>query len=329
MTLRFEGIYPVLPTPLMEDESLDLNGFRHLVDFFVQAGMHGLVVLGSGGEYTYLTLEEKVSVARAAAEACGGRIPLIAGVGFPSLRETLAFLEACRGLRIDGFMVALPTYYAVPFAEVLGFFQEICRASPQPVLYYHFPQVTGLFFTASQLGRIFALDRVVGIKESSVCLREIRAHIRKAQGKPFSVLAGTCFLLRRLIELGGHGAICPLPTVAPRLILDCYEAAKRGESGKANRLQQRILDLLPLMNSFELPVPVQKVSLALLARMPRPARFAGVQSRHAVFKETLRQLGHPISARVRTPLPQITERQKQAIRSLIERSGDLRSARTS
>jgi dihydrodipicolinate synthase/N-acetylneuraminate lyase len=63
--------------------------------------------------------------------------------------------------------------------------------------------------------------------------------------------------------------------------------------------------------------------------MPRPAWFAGLQSRHAVFKETLRQLGHPITARVRTPLPQITERQKQAIRSLIERSDDLRSARIS
>lgn len=329
MTVRFEGIFPVLPTPLLEDESLDLDGLKHLVDFFVQAGMHGLVVLGSGGEYPYLTLEEKVSAVRAAAEACRGRVPLIAGAGFPSLREMLAFLDACSALPIDGFMVALPTYYTVPFPEVFRFFQEVCRASPRPVLYYHFPQVTGLFFSASQLGRIFALDNLVGVKESSVCLREIHAHLRAAGKKPFSVLAGTCFLLQRLVASGGHGAICPLPTVAPKLVLDCYRAARNGEAAEADRLQQRILDLLPLMNSLALPVSVQKVSLALLARMPRPARFAGLQPRHAVFKETLRQLGHPITARVRTPLPQITDQQKQAIRSLIESHADLRGARIS
>lgn len=329
MTVHFEGIFPVLPTPLLEDESLDLDGLKHLVDFFVQAGMHGLVVLGSGGEYPYFTLEEKVSAARAAADACRGRIPLIAGAGFPSLRELLAFLDACSDLRIDGFMVALPTYYAVPFSEVFGFFRELSKVSPRPVLYYHFPQVTGLFFSASQLGRIFALENIVGVKESSVCLREIRAHIRAAGGKAFSVLAGTCFLLQRLIASGGHGAICPLPTVAPKLVLDCYRAAKSGDAAEASRLQQRVLDLLPLMNSLALPVSIQKASLALLVRMPRPTRFAGIQSRHAVFKEALRQLGHPITARVRTPLPQVTDQQKQAIRSLIEGHSDLLGARIS
>ncbi len=329
MDVCFEGIFPVLPTPLKEDESLDLDGLRHLADYYVQAGMHGLVVLGSGGEYPYFTLEEKISVARAAADACRGRIPLVVGAGFPSLRELLAFLDACGGLRIDGFMVALPTYYAVPFPEVYGCFRELSKVSPRPVLYYHFPQVTGLFLSASQLGRIFALDKIVGVKESSVCLREIRAHIRAAGGKPFSVLAGTCFFLARLIAEGGHGAICPLPTVAPKLVLDCYRAATSRQSAEASRLQQRILDLVPLMNSLALPAMLQKASLALLARMPRPTRFAGIQSRHAVFKEALRQLGHPITARVRTPLPQITERQKQAVRSLIETNPDLRSARIS
>jgi len=87
MPERFEGILPVLPTPLNEDETIDYRGLCHLVDFFIAAGMHGLVVLGSGGEYPYFTLEEKVSIARAAADACGGRVPLIAGARFPSLRE--------------------------------------------------------------------------------------------------------------------------------------------------------------------------------------------------------------------------------------------------
>lgn len=324
--MQFEGIFPVVPTPLNDNESVNLRGLEHLVDHYITSGCQGLVILGSNGEYPYFTLEERLKIIEAASATCGKRAPLIIGCGFMSLRETMHFIHACRPLPLDGLLVALPTYYSLAFDDMLAFFREICRSSPWPVLYYHYPQITGLFFSPAKMAQLLNLENMAGMKESAICIREMKSHIATVQGKGFSLLAGISFLLLETLHMGGSGVICPIAVLTPRLVLDCYHAYKAGEHQKARELQDKILDLIPLMNAPTIPSWLQKRAFKLLAALPRPSRSAGTRSRHAVIKETLRQLGHPISARVRTPLPQITAKEQQMIKAFIERNASLRAA---
>jgi dihydrodipicolinate synthase/N-acetylneuraminate lyase len=316
---EWQGVFPVVPTPLRDDESVDEAGLAGLVDYYLESGCHGAVVLGSGGEHPYFTLEERLAIVRAAVGAAKARAPVIVGMGFCGFVEARQFVERALALGADAFLAALPTYYPVAFADALAFYRALGQAAGPRIFYYHFPQVTRLRFSAAEVGAILALDSVIGIKESSLNLAEMRAHLSHAGRPGLALLTGTSYLLRETLALGGAGTICPIPSVAPKLVVECYRALKAGEAERGARLQRKILDLLPLMNSLTMPLAAQQWGLLAASRLPFSLP-AGSAPRHAVIKETLRQLGHPITARVRRPLPQITDAESRAITALIERN---------
>lgn len=312
----YKGVYTVVPTPLNEDESIDHSGLRHLIHYYIDSGCHGLVILGSGGEFPYFSSEERIQIIKTAAKAAKGRIPVLAGSGFCSLSETAGYIGEAGKLDIDGFLVILPTYHPVDFEDALSFYSHVASISRKPVFYYHYPQMTELFYTPKQLARLFALKGMAGIKESSLNLSEIGEHLAAVNGKDFVVFSGNSFSLLQILSMGGAGVICQIPSFAPRLVVECYDAWIAGDKAGARTLQARILELIPFLNSFGLPAGVQKNAYKLISRMPFSLKNRN-RSRHAVIKETLRQMGHPVTARVRNPLPQITRREQETITQLL------------
>ncbi len=312
----FYGIYTVVPTPLREDERIDQEGLRHLVHFYIESGCHGLVILGSGGEFPYFSFEERLQVIKTAVKAVKGRVPVLAGSGFCSMNETVHYIKEAGVLDIDGFLVILPTYHPIPFEDAFAFYKHVASVSRKPVFYYHYPQMTGLLYTPEELARIFALRGIAGIKESSLNLSEIRKHLDAVKGKDFALFSGNSFSLLKVLAMGGTGTICQIPSFAPRLVVNCYEAWKSGDTKGAESLQAGILDLLPFLNTFDMAPGIQKLAYKAISRMPFSLKNRN-RSRHAVIKETLRQLGHPVTARVRSPLPQITESDRNAIKNML------------
>jgi dihydrodipicolinate synthase/N-acetylneuraminate lyase len=317
---RFHGIFTVVPTPLREDERIDHAGLRHLVNFYIESGCHGLVVLGSGGEFPYFSFGERLEIVGTTVKAAGKRVPVITGAGFCGMAETAEFIRMAGALRPDGFLVILPTYHPVPFDDALLFYRHICAVSKKPVLYYHYPQMTGLFYSPAQISRLLALDGMAGIKESSLNLREISKHLDTVRGRDFALFTGNSFSLLEALGMGGIGTICQIPSIAPRLVVECYNAYTGGDMTRARELQARILDLIPFLNTFDLPAGIQKRAYAVISRMPFSLRSRN-RSRHAIIKETLRQLGHPVTARVRAPLPQITGHDREEIKRLLPTLG--------
>jgi dihydrodipicolinate synthase/N-acetylneuraminate lyase len=309
---QFRGVYAAVPTPLCEDESIDYKGLEHLVNFYADSRCHEVVVLGSGGEFPYFTFDERIQIVKAAVKAVQGIIPLLAGSGFSCLAETKLFLKEAGMLDLDGFLVILPTYHPIAFDDVQAFYQGISAISKKPIFYYHYPQMTELCYTPEQLARIFAIDGLAGIKESSLSLPEVRKHLAAMTKENFAVFCGNSFSLSRVLDMGGAGTICQIPSFAPGLVVDCYEAWKAGEKQKSKMLQARILDLLPVLNSFDIPAGIQKLGFSILSRLPFSMKNRN-PSRHAVIKEILRQLGHPITAKVRSQLPQITGRDRHSV----------------
>jgi 2-dehydro-3-deoxy-D-pentonate aldolase len=301
----FKGIIPVVPTPLRDDESLDLIGLKRLVKYYIENGCHGLLVLGSGGEFPYLTFEEKLQIVKTAHEATQGQVPLIAGCGFYSLRETLEFIQALSSSPVNGLLVALPTYYSLEFDDILKYFKEVCKASPWPVLYYHYPQMTGLRFKAEQISKLIEIENLTGTKVSSMCLKEMNLFNKAKKFKEFDVFAGVSFLMKETIEIGGNGAICPIASIAPKLVVDCYNAYINNDIQLAEILQEKISSFFPITNSFSIPANIQKTAFRFLSRLPWPVGSIGTAQRHAVTKEVLNQIGLGISSRVRSPLLQL------------------------
>lgn len=308
----FRGIYAVVPTPLNIDESVDHRGLQHLINFYIESGCHGIVVLGSGGEFPYFTYGERVRIIKSAVKAVRGRIPILVGAGFCSLVETEAFLNEVGMLDIDGFLVILPTYFPIGFKDACGFYRSVSAKSKKPVFYYHYPQMTGNFYTTREMVQLISQEGITGIKESSLNLGEVRAHLVLSKGKDFTLFSGNSFSLLKVLDMGGVGAICQVPSFAPTLVVACYNAWDSGDVKTAKALQRKIIGLLPFLNSFGMPLAVQKPGFSVISRLPFSMKGKH-HSRHAVIKETLRQLGHPITAKVRTPLPQLTDEEREGV----------------
>ena len=187
---EFEGIFVVTMSPFKEGR-VDERAVRHMVDHFVDAGVQGLVVLGSNGENPYLTEEEKRQLIDATVDQARGRVPVIAGTGCTGTDSTIALTRHAREAGADAALVALPQYFRVGFDDVKRHFSRLVREGGLPVLYYNFPAVTRLELTPAEIAELAAIPGMVGVKETIFDLEEIAELAKLTEEMPFSVLSGT------------------------------------------------------------------------------------------------------------------------------------------
>ncbi len=311
----FKGVFSVVPTPLLENQEVDYRGLEVLIRFYVDQGCHGLLVLGSYGELPYFTFDERIEIVRRAVRAVDGHVPVIACVGYCGLREAALFLEKTKHIPLDGYLAVLPTYFRVAHADCLRYYRDLGTITDRPLLYYHIPQLTGISPSPGQLSELLNLGCISGIKDSSMNLGTLKrtASLMGKAGLPY--FAGSGFLLLETLGHGGAGVMCTVASLSPRTVVDCYDAYSAGDHVRARVLQDRILDFLPLMNSFAMPASVQKFGFAVLSRI----RASAISPRQAILKEYLRQNGFPVTSVVRSPLPQLTESDRAAVSSFIKK----------
>ncbi|MDI6873913.1 dihydrodipicolinate synthase family protein [Candidatus Solincola sp.] len=292
---RFEGIFTVMLTAFDDHGEIDFRAMRHMTEYLVKSGVHGLVVLGSNGECPYIDHRNRKNAVDAVVEACAGRVPVIVGINSRGVDPALDMARYAEGSGADGLLVALHRFYPLDEEEVLDFYRRLAEGTRLPILYYNFPTHTGLALSPQSIARIAAeIPSVVGAKETIFDVEEV-GELVKAAGEDFCVFTGMSFNLMATMERGACGAICPLPNFVPRLVLDLYEACQSGDHEKAEVLQNEVYTYAPL-----------------LASSPTP---------HAMQKEALRLMGHPINPTVKSPLPQLTPEQAAMVRDFLASKG--------
>jgi 4-hydroxy-tetrahydrodipicolinate synthase len=287
---EFEGIFVVTMSPF-RDGQVDERAVRHMVDHFVDAGVQGLVVLGSNGENPYLTEEEKRQLIDITVDQTRGRVPVIAGTGCMGTDATIALTRHAREAGADAALVALPQYFRVGFDDVKRHFSRLVREAGLPVLYYNFPAVTRLELSPGEIAELAAIPGMVGVKETIFDIEEIAELAKLTEEMPFSVLSGTTLNLPALVPRGVRGAIGVLPNLMPRESVALYAALKDGDEAAASALM---------------------ASIGKLARILAASPIA-----HATLKEALRQMGHPFEPTVKDPLPPLTVEQRELVAEVL------------
>lgn len=292
---KLEGIFVVMMSPL-DDEVIDEHAMRHMVDHFIDAGVHGLVVLGSNGEYPFLSDEEKRQLIDITVEQARGRVPVVIGTSYMGTDQTIALTKYARDAGADAAMIALPIYFQLGFEDVRRHYKRISSETGFPILYYNYPDATRCKLTPAEIAELAQFEQVVGVKETILDLDEVGelADLMKGR-KQFSVFSGTVLNLMPVMERGGCGAIGVLPNLIPGQCVEFYNAIRSGNTDKANELQSFLFKFMPLMTSSTAP--------------------------HSVIKETLRQLGHPIKATVKDPLPPLKNEHKDLIARVLADAG--------
>ena len=309
----WKGIFAILVTPFTEGNELDEEGLRHLVDFACDRKLDGVVVLGSNGEFPYLSSEEKVRVMKIAADQARGRLPVLAGASDFGTDQAVAYAQAAKAAGCDGVMAALPLYFAVSPAQAKSHVRALAQEGGLPVFFYYFPETTGLALKPAELAEIAALPGVPGAKLTVTNKSFLKKTIAATRPSQWAVFVGTSFLLADCLEFGGAGIFCPLPLLGPQDVRGIYDAFLAGDRRQARTLQDKVLRALPIMSGLSLPSAVLSAGFKLMTSRRYKGPPARMKPAHHLLKEALRLQGHPITNRVRRPFAEATPQESELV----------------
>jgi 4-hydroxy-tetrahydrodipicolinate synthase len=265
----FTGVITALVTPLRGD-AVDEEALRRLCDEQIAGGVDGLVPVGTTGESPTLTNEEHLRVIQLVVEATKKRVPVIAGTGSNSTRETIEMSVAARKVGADGLLLVTP-YYNRPGQEHLyRHFKAVVEAAPLPSVLYNVPGRTACDLLPETIARLAELPQVVAVKEATGSV--LRAsQILSRTGDRITVLSGDDATAFPLFALGARGVISVVSNVAPKQMSAMWDAAAAGDWNKARELHYRLLPLGEGLFVEANPIPV-KTALAMMGRIAEEIR---------------------------------------------------------
>ena len=248
MPKQFKGVFAALVTPMTADEEIDHAALAAFVDYLVdEGGVHGLIPLGSTGEYYALSARERHEVLKTTLEAAAGRVPVLAGTNAGATREVVDYSREAERAGAAGVMLAAP-YYALPTAdELVEHFRAVSRAIGIPIMLYNYPGRTGVDMTPEVIERLAALDRVEYVKESTGDVTRV-SEITRRCGDKVAVFCGCDTLALESFVLGATGWVGGVVNVLPQAHVALFELAvvKQDFLG-ARGLYYRLLPTLGLM----------------------------------------------------------------------------------
>jgi 4-hydroxy-tetrahydrodipicolinate synthase len=248
MNFKPKGIIPAMVTPVTSDGKINVEALRKLTNYLIEGGVHGLFPVGSQGEFYALTFEEKKRVIELVVDETRGRVPVYAGTGAITTREAIALTKMAEAAGANAVSVLTPFFIHPNETELFEFYSAIAHATRLPVLLYNNPGRTGVSISANFVVRASKIENIVGIKDSSGDLTLTAEYIRRTDEK-FSVLAGRDTLIYGTLCYGGKGAIAATANVAPKVIVEIYEAFQAGDLKRSLEAQFR---LAPLRLAFDL-----------------------------------------------------------------------------
>src|SRR5690606_27259465 len=166
MTPNWQGVYPALPTQFHEDLSVDIDGTMRHFEALIDAGVHGMVLLGTIGENNSLTAEEKREVLRAGVEVARGRIPVLSGVSELTTAAACRYAADAAEIGIDGLMVLPAMAYRADRREAVAHFRAVAAAGPLPILCYNNPKVYGVDLTPDVFVELADVETIVDRKST-------------------------------------------------------------------------------------------------------------------------------------------------------------------
>ena len=259
--MELKGVYPAMATPLTPEEKVDKPAIRKLVRYLLDGGVHGIVLLGSTGEFPAMTTSMRQVIIEAALDEINGKVPVMIGCGEPGTQRTLEQVKVAIKTKADGLLVALPYYFQLDQTAVIRHYQMVADASTLPVCMYNFPQMTKITMTADTVAKLATHKNIIGIKDSSGDFVGMQRYLDVTSGEDFAVMSGNPALGFSAYELGAKGGIYAGCSLFPRQCSDGYNAFVMGDRVAAISIQKKV-SLLTLMSGFGPNAAVIKFGLS-------------------------------------------------------------------
>jgi 4-hydroxy-tetrahydrodipicolinate synthase len=237
--VRLHGVLPYLVSPVAADGQVQRDVLGRLVDHLINAGVHGLVPLGSTGEFAYLTTEQRLAVVEATVAAARRRVPVLAGVAATTTAEAVRLARAVMVAGADGVLAILEAYFPIPDAGVEAYFRAVAAAVDGPVVLYTNPQFQRSDLSLPVIARLAAVDNIVAIKDASTNTGRLLSILNAAEGR-LDVFAASAHIPAAVMLIGGAGWMAGPACIVPRQSVALYELCRRGVWDEAMALQRQL-----------------------------------------------------------------------------------------
>lgn len=257
----FHGSIAALITPF-KDGRVDEEGLRNLVEFQISGGTDGLVPCGTTGESATLSYEEHCRVIEVVIDQVKGRVPVIAGAGSNSTKETVFFAEHARKAGADAVLLITP-YYNKPTQEGLyRHFKYVAEQVDIPQILYNVPSRTGVNMLPDTVVRLSGVKNIAGIKEASGSLDQASAIMKNAR-EGFVLLSGEDSLTFPLMAIGAKGVISVVTNIVPDMMALLCDRFDAGDFKGAAEMHYKLFDLFKAVFLETNPIPVKRAMYML------------------------------------------------------------------
>lgn len=245
--IEIKGIITPIVTPMNPvDESVNIPELRNQIERQIAGGVHGLFCFGTNGEGYILSLKEKEEVLEATIDQVKGRVPVYAGTGCISTRDTIYMSKRAEELGTDVLSIITPSFALASQKELYDHYVEVAEHVNIPIVLYNIPPRTGNKLLPETVGKLAKdVDVILGAKDSSGDIDNLKAYIRETRdiGKDFAVLAGNDGSILTCLKEGGAGGIAGRANLYPKALASIYNYFMAGELGKAQEMQDAVATL--------------------------------------------------------------------------------------
>jgi len=298
-TDKFKGVFCAVVTPVKQvdgEQTVDETGLRKLIRHVIQGGVHGLVVLGTSGEFASIPDAEKLKIMKIAADEVKGRIPVLAGTGSPTLSETVELTTAAEDLGLDGVLVVPPYYYLMSQNGIVQYFRELSRQVSTNIFLYNIPSYTKNAFELETVKVLSEEKNIAGIKDTSMNFQFLQKLVFYAKKDDFNIFSGTDGMLAAGLSVGMDGVISISCNFDPIPDVDCYNSFREGRMEDALTAQKKIDHLLGVVRTGVFPAGL-KAATSMLGFMEPDVWFPGTSLGEEEFERLrakVKKLGYSV-----------------------------------
>lgn len=251
----FIGCGTALVTPFTED-GIDFVTLKKLIDFQIQQGVDALIILGTTGEASTMTLEEKKQVAKFAIDNVDKQIPIIIGAGGNNTKAVIEFSKYAEKIGADGLLLVTPYYNKTTQNGLTMHYTEIAKNTSLPIILYNVPSRTGLNMEPKTCLELSKISNIVAIKEASGNISQI-AKIASLCGDNLHIYSGNDDQTLPILSLGGIGVISVLSNIAPKFVHNMVFDYLSGNYTLAKDSQIKSISLIDSLFCETNPIPVK------------------------------------------------------------------------
>ena len=267
----FKGAGVAIVTPMKDNQDVNYDKLEELINMQIAEGTDAIIIAGTTGESSTLTMEEHKDVIKAAVEFTKGRIPVVAGTGSNCTRTAIQLSQEAEEAGADGLLIVTPYYNKATQQGLISHYSQIADSTKCPIIMYNVPGRTGCKLLPETVAELFKTkDNIVGLKEATGNMAQASKTMYLTDGK-LDMYSGEDGLVLPLLSIGALGVISVWSNVAPAKVHQLCQSYFDGDLKTAQKLQREAIPLVDALFSEVNPIPV-KTAMNLMGLQVGPLR---------------------------------------------------------